>query len=60
MLIFELALNQVIHIHTFVSNFSAEMTKWKDGKFLKTMEAKLSDKTGIIKLTIFKGTSTDI
>ena len=56
MLIFELALNQVIHIHAFVSN----LTKCKDGKFLKTMEAKLSDKTGVIKLTIFKGTSTDI
>ena len=50
----ELALNQVIHIHAFLSNVSAEVTKWKDGKFLEIVEAKLFDKTGVIKLTIFK------
>ena len=49
----KLALNQVILIHAFLSNVSAEMTKWKDGKFLKIVEAKLFNKTGVIKLTIF-------
>ena len=29
------------------------MTKWKDGKFLKIVEAKFFDKTGVIKSTIF-------
>ena len=29
------------------------MTKWKDGKVLKIVEAKLFDKTRVIKLTIF-------
>ena len=37
----ELALNQVIHIHAFLSNVSTEISKWKDGKFLKIVEAKL-------------------
>ena len=37
----------------FLSNISAEKTKWKYGKFIKIVEAKLSDKTGLIKLTIF-------
>ena len=49
----ELALNQVIHTHAFLSNVSTEMTKWKDGKFLKIVKAKHFDRTGAIKLTIF-------
>ena len=32
---------------------SAQKWWWKDGKFLKIVEAKLFDKTGVIKLTIF-------
>lgn len=49
----ELALNQLIHIHVFLSDVIAEMTKWKDGKFLKIKKAKLFDKIGFVKLTIF-------
>lgn len=29
------------------------MTKWKDGKFFNIVEAKLFDRTGLIKPTIF-------
>ena len=47
----ELTLNQVTHVHAFLSNVTAEMTKWKDGKFLKIVQTKLFDKTGVIKLT---------
>ena len=50
----ELALNQEIHAHAFLSNDNAEVTKWKDWEFLKIVEAKLSDKTRAIKLNLFK------
>ena len=37
----------------FFSNVSSEMTKWKDQKFIKIVEANLFNKTGVKKLIIF-------
>ena len=48
----EIALNQIINIGGSLSNVSLEMTKWKDSNFLKIVEVKLFDKTGVMKLII--------